>query len=542
MNKLYLLDCTLRDGGFVNDWRFGLLTIRSIVRRLDAAGIDIIECGFLDSRNEYEKDRTLFPNIPSVAKTLGNMPPKQAMLVAMIDYGAFDENLLIPKPESILDGIRLIFKKEHIEAALEQALKIKKLGYKLFLNPVALTSYRTSELVSLVQKINDVQPFGMSIVDTYGLMFHDDVERYITIINGDLDTGIALGYHCHDNLGIATAHTINYACKRLKRNMVVDVSVLGMGKNAGNARTEAVASTLDKMNLKQFDVNQIFDCAYTDIQKFNVKSNWGYGLDTLLSAIHDCSPNWISFLMNKNTLSVKGVRTILDSLPYEKREVSYFNETLAEQKYLEYMDNYVNDGTARDALSVEINGHDVLLLCPGKTLNTHRCDIDTYIIKNNPIVITVNFITDKFKADYAFISNSNRYSQMLGLCSEIMNLPSILLTSNIVPTDAIPPIYIFNYKTLYESIMGDNSAGLLISLLKNINMKHIAIAGMDGFDKNEINKSFFDSDMALGISNNANSILIDQLKRVIDGNINIEWITPSKIKEALAVDIDTLDN
>jgi 4-hydroxy 2-oxovalerate aldolase len=300
------------------------------------------------------------------------------------------------------------------------------------------------------------------------------------------------------------------------------------------AASDALISLfLEKKKLKTLDTNQILDCAYTDIQKFNVQSNWGYSLDTLISAIHDCSPNWIKFLMSKNTLSVKGIRAILDALPYEKREVSYFSKELAEAKYLEYMDNYVNDHTARVALTDALRGRSVLLLCPGKTLNTHRAGIDKYVAEHNPIVTTVNFITDKFTADYAFISNTNRYSQMLGLCSDFTDVPPVLLTSNIVSADTLLPLYVYNYKTLYEAIQGDNSAVLLISLLTSIGVKHIAIAGMDGYT-NEPNDCFFDDSMKISYSSKANELIARQVSNAIGrSTASIEWLTPSWIVDLL---------
>ena len=534
MKEAYLLDCTLRDGGYVNDWRFGNYTIRSVVTRLDSAGVDIIECGFLDSRVDYDNDRTLYPDIPCVQKVLGNSLPGHAMLVAMIDYGTFDRELLLPQNDSVLDGIRLIFKKEDTNNALEYGRRINELGYKLFLNPVALPSYRNIELIQLIGKINDVQPYGMSIVDTYGLMFNSDIDKYITLVDDELNADIALGYHCHNNLQMANAHCMSFISKNLNRKTIVDSSILGMGKNAGNACTELLASWFAKSELKEYRTDQVLDCAYTDVMKFNAKSGWGYSLDSLLSAIHDCSPNWIKFLMDKNTLSIKGIQTILESLPYEKREVSYFTKALAEQKYLEYMDRHVNDNAEKAILQESIKERDVLLLCPGMTLKTHQNIVAEYITDNNPVVITVNFMTDTFATDYSFISNSQRYSQMLGICSELTKKPPLLLTSNVVAVNTLEPTYVLNYKTLYEKIQGDSSAGLLICLLKDLGVTSIAIAGMDGFDDSDTENSFFDINMTLGYSGNINKILIDQLKRVI-GGLNVHWITPSKIKEALNI-------
>ncbi|MDR2407753.1 MAG: pyruvate carboxyltransferase, partial [Bacteroidales bacterium] len=62
MNSPLLLDCTLRDGGFVNDWNFCFGSIKSIISRLDYAGVDIIEVGFIDERRSYDENRSIFPD------------------------------------------------------------------------------------------------------------------------------------------------------------------------------------------------------------------------------------------------------------------------------------------------------------------------------------------------------------------------------------------------------------------------------------------------------------------------------------------------
>ena len=42
MKKTYLLDCTLRDGGYINDWRFGEETIKGVIRLIADTGIEMI--------------------------------------------------------------------------------------------------------------------------------------------------------------------------------------------------------------------------------------------------------------------------------------------------------------------------------------------------------------------------------------------------------------------------------------------------------------------------------------------------------------------
>jgi len=107
-------------------------------------------------------------------------------------------------------------------------------------------------------------------------------------------------------------------------------------------------------------------------------------------------------------------------------------------------------------------------------------------------------------------------------------MPKILLSSNIVPSDILSPTYTFNYKTLSESVYGDNSTVLLISLLKKLSVKNIAIAGMDGFDEEHIGNNFFDQNMSSGImQENINNIIIEQLHNIAAETMNIQFITPS---------------
>lgn len=528
MEKLRILDCTLRDGGYINDWRFGKMTIRSIVTRLDNAGIDIIECGFLDSRVSYDEDRSVYPDMYSMARTLHTVKRKHAKLYAMVDFGTFEEELLLPREETVLDGIRLIFKKEDIEGALAYAERIKEHGYELFINPVAFPSYRSPELSDLIQRINRVSPTAMSIVDTYGLLLHEDVITAVDFVDRELAPTIALGFHAHNNLGMASSNDITFINHELKRPKVVDVSLLGMGKNAGNSQTEVVGAYCNKMGKKEIDVNQILECDYTDIRRFSTQATWGYGLDNFISAINDCSPNWVKFLMAKNTLSVQGISTILEKLPYEKREVSYFSKELAEELYLNYMDRYVNDERTMEELRDKIRkaARRVLILCPGATLNSYQEKIQRFIEENRPFVISVNFMTNRFQTDAVFVSNRRRYSQMMGQCADQTDRPELIATSNITPVEELMPEYVVNYRTLYEDIEGDNSMGLAAALLLRIGFGEVMVAGMDGY-MGEKEGQYFDHEMDIEVRENSMESIRRQLEHL--KGLEIHFLTPSHL-------------
>ena len=170
MKKINLLDCTLRDGGYVNDWNFGHSVITGTYKRLDAAGVEYIEVGFLDDRRPFDINRSIVPNTKGYDIIFEHVEKKQAIPVAMIDFGTCSIENIEDCEHSFIDGIRVIFKKEKIEQALPFCKQIKEKGYRLFIQAISITAYSDMELLEYVQKINEIKPYAFSIVDTYGLL------------------------------------------------------------------------------------------------------------------------------------------------------------------------------------------------------------------------------------------------------------------------------------------------------------------------------------------------------------------------------------
>ena len=195
MNDIQLLDCTLRDGGYVNDWNFGHDNLVSIFERLVDANMDIIEIGFLDERSPFDINRSIMPDTDSVAQIYGKLDRKQAMVVGMIDYGTCSMERIRPCSESFLDGIRVMFKKHLREPAFAFCKELKEKGYKVFAQLVSVTSYEDEEMMDVVRLANEVKPYAVSMVDTYGLMHQNNLLHYFHLLDTHLDAEIGLGYH-----------------------------------------------------------------------------------------------------------------------------------------------------------------------------------------------------------------------------------------------------------------------------------------------------------------------------------------------------------
>ena len=486
MSNIYLLDCTLRDGGYVNDWEYGAGSIKSIYSRLDSAGVDTIEVGFIDERRPYDPNRSIYPDTKSIEPVFDGMQKPNAMVVAMIDYGTCSIENIAPKSESHLDGIRVIFKKHLQDKALDFCRQIKEKGYKLFVNPVSVTTFSDEEMITLINKINKIEPYAVTIVDTYGLMHSDKLLHYCNIMNEHLNKDIILGYHAHNNFQLAYSNTIAVMENVKERDLSIDGTLFGMGKSAGNACTELVAMYMNDRFGKHYDINQIQEAIDIDITKEFAKKEWGYRPMFYISALNECHPNYVTQLLEKKTLSVKQINEILAKLPKENDKNLLYDKELCEKLYQELQNNEIDDSLVLDKLKKELNGKKILLLGPGKTIKESKKEIDSFIISNKPKIFSVNFLNKDFATDYVFMGNAKRYSQFFSrIYSENPNV-KIICTSNI--TEAKERIdYSVNYATLVNKsspTIYDNPLVLLLNLLIRIGISEVFIAGFDGYEEN----------------------------------------------------------
>ena len=165
MRQISLLDCTLRDGGFLNDWDFGYQTANSIFRRLVKSNVDIIEIGFINDKRDFNIEKTINPTTRAFDEIFKNQSKGNSHIVAMIDFGTCSISNIAPKEESFIDGIRVIFKKKDMQTAINYCHEIKSKGYKVYTNPVSITTYSDREMLDLIELINGLNPSAMSLVD-----------------------------------------------------------------------------------------------------------------------------------------------------------------------------------------------------------------------------------------------------------------------------------------------------------------------------------------------------------------------------------------
>ena len=528
MRSIKILDCTLRDGGFVNDWNFGKGSMKSIIGRLDKAGVDIVEIGFLDSRRTYDPNRSIQPDTGSLKTIMENTGIENAMIVVMIDFGTCGIKLVEHQTTSCISGIRVIFKKKDYSEALKFCFQLKEKGYKLFVQPVSITVYTDDEMTDLLDEVNNLEPYGISIVDTYGLMHKKQLMHYFNLMDERLKETISIGYHSHNNFQLAYANCVELIEMNSERSLILDGSLYGMGKGAGNANTELIAMYLNRNYGFHYDVNQLLEAIDVDIMKEYAKKYWGYSLMHYIAASNDCHPDFVKTLIDKRTLSVWSINEILEKLEQKNRLT--FNKQQIEKMYEEYQNVAVDDAGEYIKLAKEIGNRPILIIAPGKTIVKHKEEIDKYIIKYKPLVISINFATNLYKADYVFFGNAKRYSQFYDEIYKDNEGAKVICTSNVSESNKKID-YKFNFNSLINdnNLIRDNPVLMLLKLLVKMKIKTAYLAGYDGYSSDNVNNypgeyiQFLYCDDDVLLRNDGIKKAITEIGK----DIKLEFLTPS---------------
>ncbi len=521
MGKVYLLDCTLRDGGYINDWCFGEDAIRGFGRKIAQTGIEMYEVGFIKG-DKYQKDRSVFPDISSFKKVI---LPKQdnLMYVGMLDMSApVPKDRIIPYDGTSIDGIRVIFKKDKIQEAYDYCQYIKRQGYALFVQCVGTDSYSDSEFVQTIERFNQLFPYAFSIVDSFGLIKRKDFLRLCYLADHNLKEGITLGYHAHNNLQLAMGNAEALVELNLKRDVCIDACVFGMGRGAGNLNLELFAEYMNDNYNAHYRIEpmlEIMDEYLNDIYKDKF---WGYSLPLYLSAANGCHPNYAIYLAEKDSLTEKAFNELLKSIP-EKERRNFSRET-AEKYYRKYQESFLDDKQVLEKLEKEFSGRNVLLLAPGNSILNYKEKIQTLVDSVSPLILDVNHINHIFQADYIFSSNMRRYIKIQGKTDA-----KCIITSNM--KDAVSYDYMVHFASYASEVpeIRENSGIMALKLLLAAGVKKVYVAGMDGYSYTQQKENYVDENLEYDFSKEVdirNQTIAEEIAK-LKKNLQIIFITPS---------------
>lgn len=521
MNKIQVLDCTLRDGGYCNEWKFGFENAKKITAGLVEANVEIVECGFITNRVKYNTDVTKFTTVEEAARVIPENR-KGKTFVAMMNYGEYNIEDLPAYNDSCIDGIRVAFHKRNLTESLELCKAIKDKGYLVFIQAMVSLNYSDEEFLSMIRSVNEFEPYAFYIVDSFGMMKGKDLTRLFYVVEHNLKESIWIGFHSHNNMQLAYSNAQKLITVQTSRNLIIDASIMGMGRGAGNLNTELFVDYLNENAGKKYQIKPLLTIVDKILTRFYEKSYWGYSLPNYISAAHNAHPNYAGYLDAKKTLTFEDMNNIFDMMDDDKR-VSY-DKAYIEGLYLRYQEKDQVQEAHLAEFEEKLKGKSVLIIAPGKSSVTERGRIVEYAGRNDIVTFSINYEYDAGLTDFCFVSNLRRYRDL-----PVYKREKSIVTSNISAVDVYLQV---RYKDLLnkEEYVEDNAALMLIKFLISKGIKKVYIAGMDGYSPNQ-DENYADQKMNFytekEIAEKKNAGMISVLKEY-KKQIEIEMVTTSR--------------
>lgn len=316
--SVQITDCTIRDGGYLLNKDSDPDFVRAVMKGLSDAGIDFVETGFL--QDKVGDESIVYHDLEDAGRYLPEKSERTSFL-GFCDNSRYSVGNLGEYSERSLRWLRISFAKYELESALKFSAAAKKKGYQIQFNPMDALGYSEEERERLICEVNQIKPGVLSIVDTFGAMHLDDLVAVFQQVDSLLDKDIKIGLHSHDNLGLscALAELMVMLAERTKRDVVIDGSLYGMGRGAGNAATELLANFLNKRCGRHYNISTLLETIEQYIKPLQRKVYWGYDLPMFICGAEHSHVDNVYFLQNNTDCSIRDMYAVMRAMPESHR-------------------------------------------------------------------------------------------------------------------------------------------------------------------------------------------------------------------------------
>jgi 4-hydroxy 2-oxovalerate aldolase len=514
-----ILDCTIRDGGYLNNWKYDKKLIKEVYRSLSKCGVDYVEIGFRGTEKHFDKNKygiSRFSKEEDIQEAVANI--NGAKLALMADYGKIESDDFCESNNSMVDLVRMAVHKDNLKSAIKLLEQIKNKGYLVSLNAMGYTNYSESERKKLVDLLKAAELDYIYVADSYGSIFPNQImqifEPLLCIEN------INVGFHSHNNLQMAFANTIEAI--RCGVHMI-DCTIYGMGRAAGNLPTEIIIAFLEIENGDKYNsipVLNIIDRYFVSLQK---EYTWGYQLPYMLSGMFECHPNYAKELVDLREYTIEDIWKAMDYI--KKRDSVGFSKELLneligdgviggmenvlrkesslsttsgklqkmqESNLLNISVDSVKEHTPKVSYFNRYLNRDILVIANGPSLQEYKPQIDEFINSYNPITIGANYLGGLFKPHYHAFNNKRRFIKYI----DSVNPESKLILGQYMPDKLVREYTDRDYEKIYYTDMLNYDFGinngvittncrtisvLLLGLAIVMGARRVFCTGMDGY-------------------------------------------------------------
>lgn len=418
-----ILDCTIRDGGYINSWKFDKKLVRESYRALSKSGVDYIEIGYRGTAKHFDKDHYgiwRFCPEETIREVVSNIDG--AKLALMADYGKIDLEDFCNARDSVVELVRLAVNKDCFKGAFALLERIKAKGYKISLNAMNYDDFSENERNELIAMLKGTPIDYIYVVDSYGSLFpyqiRSIVEPLLSIPN------IKVGFHPHNSLQMAFANSLEAIRCGVH---ILDSTIYGMGRAAGNLPTEIIIAFLEKKKKDRYNSTPLLNIIDRYFVSLFNENKWGYQLPYMLSGMFRCHPNYAKALVDSHEYTVEDIWKAMEYI-HVRNPVGFSKKILDDlinEGIMHGLDNQSIKSIVKGAgahsctekaSQVEVSyinrhrNHDFLILANGPSLNEYKDKINVFIKKYDPIILGANYMGGLFKPHYHAFTNKRRYS------------------------------------------------------------------------------------------------------------------------------------
>ena len=312
-----ILDCTLRDGGYVNNWEFDTKVASDIIDALYASGIRNIELGILGTGATPGK-QTKFNNFDEIKPLLKHRKKDCHYYVMFTQENAGNFKFPVCGADTP-DSVRIAFFKKTWREAFETAADLKGKGYRVFLQAMATFMYSDDELIEMVKNVNEFSPASFYMVDSFSTMYPNDVIHMKEVVLSQLSDEVAFGFHAHNSIQMAFANVQAFMSGECRHDLFVDGSIYGMGRGAGNVPTELLVEYTKNKFGADYSALPMLKVYEKHIEKIYREYGWGYTPEYYLVAKYKTNSAYGWYFTSHGVKSLSDLDICLSRIPDDVR-------------------------------------------------------------------------------------------------------------------------------------------------------------------------------------------------------------------------------
>ncbi len=465
LKKIRILDCTLRDGGYYTNWDFDQELVTEYCMAMEDSPVEYVEIGYRSKHmNTYLGEYFYCPEYV-LNRLKGLMPSKKLVLILNEkDSPASKAEELLASCKGKVTLIRIAVDPNNFERAIKLAKVVKNMDFEVAFNIMYMSNWNNdSDFLDQLDDLDGVVDF-IYMVDSFGGVMPEDIKQTVNLVKSK--TSIPLGFHGHNNLEMALSNTLTAVKEGCE---IVDATITGMGRGAGNLRTELLLTYLDSIGVLRQRFSKL-SATVSSFEKLKEKYKWGSSLPYIFSGAHSLPQKqvmeWV--VMNRYPIS-----SMLNALTNQKESVQ--------------------DNARLNTLESTSIFKSAVIIGGGKSVKNHSTAIKKLIEKKESVCLihagarNVSTYLDVDKKQYYSLagSESDKLLKQIGDFSRISQTcvyppyPRRMGTS--IP-EGIKHLSRELKSMDFTSVSEDSPLAVSLQVALNLEVEEILLAGFDGYD------------------------------------------------------------